>query len=72
MQRQGRELYYSPPHPDRLWGPPTLLSNGYPWPSPQEIKQQGREDDNLPLAGVEIKNAWSCISTPHTSSWRGA
>jgi hypothetical protein len=22
-------LFSSPPHPDRLWGPPSLLSNGY-------------------------------------------
>jgi len=24
-----REFFYSPPRPDRLWGPPSLLSNGY-------------------------------------------
>jgi hypothetical protein len=23
------EIYSSPLHPDRLWGPPSLLSNGY-------------------------------------------
>jgi len=26
---RGWEFYASPPRPDRLWGPPSLLSNGY-------------------------------------------
>jgi hypothetical protein len=25
----GWEFFFSPPRPDRLWGPPSLLSNGY-------------------------------------------
>jgi hypothetical protein len=25
----GREFFSSPPRPERLWGPPSLLSNGY-------------------------------------------
>jgi hypothetical protein len=25
----GWEFLSSPPHPDRLWGPPSLLTNGY-------------------------------------------
>jgi len=52
--RRGRKgiFFSSPPHPDRLWRPPSLLSNGH-WSS------------------VEVKNAWSYTSTPHTSSWSG-
>jgi hypothetical protein len=33
--RQGLGFFFPPPRPDRLWGPPSLLSNGYqgffPW-----------------------------------------
>jgi hypothetical protein len=28
------EFFSSPPRPDRLWGPPSLLSNGYQGPFP--------------------------------------
>jgi hypothetical protein len=42
-----------------------LCSGGY---SAQGLMRQGREADNLPPSGVEVKNAWSCTSTPHTSS----
>jgi len=26
---RGWEFFSSPPRPDRLWGPPIILSNGY-------------------------------------------
>jgi hypothetical protein len=33
--RQGLGIFSSPPRPELLWGPPSLLSNGYqgffPW-----------------------------------------
>jgi hypothetical protein len=28
---RGWEFLFSPPLPDRLWDPPSLLSNGYQW-----------------------------------------
>jgi len=43
------EFFSSPPCPDRLWGPPSLLSNGYqvffPWGL---VKRLGREADHSP------------------------
>jgi hypothetical protein len=38
----------SPYHPDRLWGPPNLLSSGY---SPG-VKQQGSEADHSALTSA--------------------
>jgi hypothetical protein len=35
-----------------------------------EVKRSGREAYHSPSSSVEVKNAWSCASTPHTSSWR--
>jgi hypothetical protein len=36
------EFFFSPPRPDRLWGPA----------------------DHSPPFSAEVKNAWSCTSTP--------
>jgi hypothetical protein len=35
------------------------------------LKRPGSEADNSPPSSAEIKNAWSCTSTPRTSSWYG-
>jgi hypothetical protein len=40
--------------PDRLWGPPSLLSNGYRAISPG-VKWQGRKADHSPLSSTEVK-----------------
>jgi hypothetical protein len=53
---RGWEFFSSPPRPERLWGPPSLLSNGYIRP--------GREADSSPPPNADVKNAWSYISTP--------
>jgi len=53
------EFFSSPPHPDRFWGPPSLLSNGY-----QGLFPWGREADHSPPSSAEVKNAWSHTSTP--------
>jgi hypothetical protein len=61
----GSRIFSSPRHPDQLWGPPSLVSNGY-----QGLflcgggggKQQGRGADHSPPASKEVKKMW--IYTP--------
>jgi len=60
---RGWEYFSSPPRLDRLWGPPSLLSNGYQGFFPWGVTRPGRETDNLPPSSAEVKNAWSYPST---------
>jgi hypothetical protein len=53
----GPRIFSSPSRPDRLWGPPNLLSNGYRGPgnlSPA-VKRPVREADHSPPASAEVK-----------------
>jgi hypothetical protein len=52
-------IFSSPLRPDRLWGPPSFLSNGY-----RGQKRQGREADHSPPASAEVKKTWLYTSTP--------
>jgi hypothetical protein len=63
-------LLSSPPRPERLWDPPSLLSSGWRAISPG-VKRPGREAHRSPPSSAEV-NSRSYTSTPHTSSWRGA
>jgi len=47
----------SPPHPDRLWGPSSLLSI-------LGAKRLGREAKHSSQSSSEVDNAWSYTSTP--------
>jgi hypothetical protein len=47
----GKIFFSTPQRPDPLWGPPSLLSNGY-----RGVKQQGREADHSPPSSAEVKN----------------
>jgi hypothetical protein len=49
----GSRIFSSPRRPDRLWGPPSLLSNGY-----QGVKRTGREADHSPPTSAEVKKIW--------------
>jgi hypothetical protein len=56
-------IFTSPNHPDRLWGPPNLLSNGYRRLSPG-IKRPESEAEHSPPASAEVKKMWICTYTP--------
>jgi hypothetical protein len=64
---RGREFFFSP-RPVRLWGPPTLLSNGGTRGSFPGVKWPEREADHSPPSNTEVKNAWSYTSTPQYAS----
>jgi hypothetical protein len=52
----GRDFMSWPPCPDRLWGPPSLLSSGYRGALLPRVKRLGREVYHSPLSSAEIKN----------------
>jgi hypothetical protein len=62
-------IFSYPRRPDRLWGPPNLLSNGYRGAvlSPR-VKRQGREADHSPPTSAEVKKMWIYTYTPRWSS----
>jgi hypothetical protein len=50
--------------PERLCGPPSLLSNGYRGPLSPGVKRSGCEADHSTPSSAEVTNAWSYTSTP--------
>jgi hypothetical protein len=61
----GTKILTFPCRPDRLWGPPNLLSNGYPEDCfLRGVKQQECEADHTRPTGAEIKETWIYTSTP--------
>jgi len=50
-------LFSSPRRPDRLWGPPRLLSYGY-----SVVMRPGREAGRSLPSSASVKNMWTCPS----------
>jgi hypothetical protein len=50
----GSRIFSSPRRPDRLWGPPNLLSKGYPG-----VKRPGRAADHSSPASAGGKKMWT-------------
>jgi hypothetical protein len=57
-------FFYSPEPPDRLWGPPSFLFNGYPGAFPGLNRPVFEGNHSSPFS-VEVKIQGSSISSPH-------
>jgi hypothetical protein len=66
-------FFFSPQRPDQLWGPPSLLSNGYRGGEISSgVKRQGHEANHSPRSTAEVKNGGAIPPLPHISSWHSA
>jgi hypothetical protein len=61
-----KRFFSCPQCQDRLWGPPSLLFNGYRGVLSTGVKRERRQADDSPSSSAEIKNGGSIL--PHTSS----
>jgi hypothetical protein len=68
----GSRTFSSPRPPDRIWGPPNVLSKGDRGALFPGVERPGREGDHSPSTSAEVKKTWIYTSTPHTLSWSGA
>jgi hypothetical protein len=73
MARAVKGLFLSsPPRPDRLWGPPSLLSGELTGVLSLGAKQPGREADHSSQFSAEVRMHGAIPPLPNTPSWRGA
>jgi hypothetical protein len=64
---RGKKFFFTPQHPDRLWSPRSLLSNGMGALS-QGIKQPKREADHSAPSSADVKNGGAIPPLTHMSS----
>jgi hypothetical protein len=68
----GSASFSSLQRPDRLWGPPSLLSNGYRGLFLRGVKRQEREANESPPSSAEVENGGAIPSLSHISAWHSA
>jgi hypothetical protein len=68
LDDRGAIIFTSPRRPDRLWGPLSLLSNGYRGLFPLGAKRPGREVDHSPPTSADVKKRESIHPLPYKSS----
>jgi hypothetical protein len=67
---KGKRLFSTILCPDRLLGPPSLLSNVHLFSL--GVKRPGCEDHHSPASSAEVKNSGAIPPLPLTYSWRDA
>jgi hypothetical protein len=65
--RQEQEIFLFSTASRPALGPTQSLIQWVPGIFPMRIKLPGREADHSAPSSAEVKNGWSCTSTPHTS-----
>jgi hypothetical protein len=68
----GSRIFSTPRLPDRLWGPPDLLSNGYRWLFPRGLSDRGVKLTTHFQLLPRSRKCGSIHPLPHTPSWRSA
>jgi hypothetical protein len=66
------QYFFTPQRPDRLWGPPSFLSNVLPAVLSPGLKRQEHEADHSPAFIAEVRNTRAIPPLPHMISWGSA
>jgi hypothetical protein len=57
--RQGKKYFCPTKLPEKVWGPASLLFNGFQWFFPGGAKRPESEDRHTPPFSAEAINKWS-------------